>query len=352
VPIAAVGLALALLTGAAHAAPVAPGLPASSPSAAAAAATPRPLEPLLPNSGLLEGGTWLALGQRLLTRVVDALPGIFTACLVLAFFVLASRLVARVLRRILGGSHVDPGLRDILVPLGRYVVLGLGIIMALSQAGLQVGSLLAGVGVVGLAVGLAAQDTLGNMLAGFSILWDRPFRIGDRVTIAGTYGQVTSIGLRSTRMKTVDATDVILPNKSVLEQMIINHTGSPGLRLAVPLSIGYKEDIRHAREVLVAAVKGHPMTLAEPPPEVVVVALGDSAVQLQLRVWLRDPQAERASLFALLEVSKLALDAAGIEIPFPHRTVRIAAGSPDLQVRVAGPDDRELAGDREPPALR
>jgi small conductance mechanosensitive channel len=315
---------------------VAGGGPAAGQTPAPTPAS-RELQPMLPESGLLRGETWLALGERLLTRTVDYLPSLVTALVVLGLFLLASRLAGRVLRRVLGGSHVDPGLRDILVPLVRYAVLALGIIMALSQAGFAVGSLLAGVGVIGLAVGLAAQDTLGNVIAGFSILWDRPFRIGDRVTIAGTYGLVTRIGLRSTRMRTVEHTDVVIPNRSVIDQMIVNHTATPGLRLSVPLSIGYGEDTREARRVLLAAVADHPRIVAEPPPEVVVTRLGESGVEIELRLWLRDPQAERASLFAVLEVAKIALDEAGIEIPFPQRTVRLDPQSAPLRLEGAPP---------------
>jgi small conductance mechanosensitive channel len=297
---------------------------------------------LLPSEGLLRGDTWLQLGERLLARTVEYLPSLLAALLVLGFFWLASRLVVRVLGGMLTHSHRDAALRDLLVPLVRYTVLALGIIMALSQAGFQVGSLLAGVGVAGLALGLAAQDSLGNMVAGFSILWDRPFRLGDRVTIAGHTGQVTHIGLRSTRLRTLAQLDVILPNKEVVNQVIVNHTLSPELRLSVPLSIGYREDVRRARAVLLAAVAAEPRVRAEPPPEVVVTALGDSGVALEIRVWLHDPQAERAAFFALLEIAKLALDEAGIEIPFPQRTLQVDARSPPLRV--------ERVGANEPPA--
>jgi small conductance mechanosensitive channel len=282
--------------------------------------------------GLLRGDTWVQLGERLLGRVVDYLPSLLASVLVLAFFFLASRLVVRLLHGMLVHTHRDAALRDLVVPLARYSVLALGIIMALSQAGLQVGSLLAGLGVVGIAVGLAAQDTLGNMVAGFSILWDRPFRLGDRVTIAGHCGQVTHIGLRSTRLRTLGQLDVILPNKEVVNQVIVNHTLSPELRLSVPLSIGYREDTRRAREVLVAAVAADPRVRAEPPPEVVVTALADSGVNLEIRVWLHDPQVERAALFALLEAAKIALDQAGIEIPFPQRTLQVDPRSAPLRV--------------------
>jgi small conductance mechanosensitive channel len=173
-------------------------------------------------------------------------------------------------------------------------------------------------------VGLAAQDSLANLVAGLTILWDRPFHIGDNVTIAGTYGQVRQIGLRTTRLLTVDQVDAILPNKMVINEKILNHTLTPHLRVNVPVGIGYAADIGAARQALLAAVDGHPQLAQDPAPKVVVKELGDSAVQLELRAWLRDPHKEREVFYELLELAKVTLDQAGIEIPFPQRTLHLA----------------------------
>jgi small conductance mechanosensitive channel len=320
---------LALL--AAVAVPVA-GQPQATPTPAA---SPR-IRPLLPQEGLLQGHTWLAMGERLLAKTVDFLPALLAAILVFVLFLVASRLLVRLLGRMLRGPHVDPALAEVVVPLARYTVLAFGIIMALSQAGFQVASLLAGVGVAGLALGLAAQDTLGNLVAGFSLLWDRPFRLGDRVTIAGTYGSVVGIGLRSTRLRTLDRLDVILPNREVVNQIIVNHTLTPELRLAIPFGVPYREEIARVRAVVLRAVEGEPRVRREPAPEVVVTALGDSGVSLALRVWLADATTERGSLFALLELVKNALDAAAIETSAPQRVLQIDRESPPLRVEIAG----------------
>jgi small conductance mechanosensitive channel len=182
------------------------------------------------------------------------------------------------------------------------------------------------VGIIGLALGLAAQDSLGNLVAGLTILWDRPFRIGDNVTVAETFGRVQEIGLRSTRIRTVEQLDAILPNKEIINQKIINHTLNPMMRLGIPVGIAYREDTREARRVLLAAVKGHELLLDKPEPQVVVTALADSSVNLELRVWLRDPYTEREATFAMIEAAKIALDEAGIEIPFPQRTLHLPEG--------------------------
>ena len=113
---------------------------------------------------------------------------------------------------------------DIGLKLSKFVILAFGVVMAAGQLGFQIASVLAGLGIVGLAVGLAAQDTLANLVAGITILWDRPFRIGDNVTVAGTYGPVQAIGLRTTRILTNDQIDAILPNKTIINEKILNHT--------------------------------------------------------------------------------------------------------------------------------
>jgi small conductance mechanosensitive channel len=288
---------------------------------------------------LLSASTWQRLGRDLLDKLIDFLPALVRALIVLVAFYLVYRGVIGVVRRLTGRANADPAVREIGLKLLRYAFFGFAAIMALAQLGFDVGSMLAGLGIVGLAVGLAAQETLANLIAGLTILWDRPFRIGDNVTIAGTFGQVKQIGMRATRIMTVDRLDAIVPNKSILDEQIINHTSSPQLRLPVPVGIAYKEDSRKAREVLIAAVADHPLILDEPAPAVVVKALGESSVDLELRVWLRDPYTEREALFEMTELAKIALDDAGIEIPFPQRTLHFPAA-----VRVATRPDERLGG--------
>jgi small conductance mechanosensitive channel len=271
--------------------------------------------------------TWRRFGRDLLESFIGFLPALFRALVVLAVFYLLYRALVGVLGGVMRRANADPAVREIGLRLTRYALLGLAAIMALAQLGFDVGSVLAGVGILGLAVGLAAQETLANLIAGLTILWDRPFRLGDNVTIAGTFGQVTRIGLRTTRILTVDRLDAILPNKDVINQEIINHTLNPQLRLAVRLGIAYREDTREARRVLLAAVAGHPLILAEPKPTVAVMGLGESSVDLELRVWLKDPHSEREASCEMTELAKIALDEAGIEIPFPQRTLHFAGGA-------------------------
>jgi len=300
----------------------------ADPHAAPPPAAARPARERALLEDLRHPDAWSRAGERLVEHAVDFLPSLGAAFLVLLAFFALYRVSHRLLRGVLKRTRADPAVLDIGLKLTKFVVLAFGVVMAAGQLGFQIASVLAGLGIVGLAVGLAAQDTLANLVAGITILWDRPFRIGDNVTVAGTFGTVQAIGLRTTRILTNDKIDAILPNKTIINEKLLNHTRTPQLRLGIPVGIGYGEDIREARRVLVAAVAEHPGVLGDPAPKVVVVQLGDSAVVLEVRVWLTDPHLENEVRVDLIERVKLALDAAGIEMPFPVRTVLFPGGAP------------------------
>lgn len=240
------------------------------------------------------------------------------ALLILAVFVLLFRTIRSGLRPVLDRSRMEEDATGLLLAILRFMVLGLGVIVALDQLGFNVTGILAGLGVAGLALGFAAQDTLANFIAGVTILWDRPFRVGDRVEVDGEFGQVKRITLRSTRIHTNQNKVVIIPNQNVMNNKIVNHTMQASLRLDVPFGIAYKEDIDQARAIVLALVEGDDRLRERPAPAVVVTAMADSAVLLELRLWLKNPHIEVPLEFEYLERVKKALDRAGIEIPFPH----------------------------------
>ncbi|HET6361497.1 MAG TPA: mechanosensitive ion channel family protein [Gemmatimonadota bacterium] len=242
---------------------------------------------------------------------------------VLAAFLAAYLLVRTAIRPVFDRSHLEEDARNLLETLAKYTILGFGLILALDQLGLNVTSLIAGLGVAGLALGFAAKDTLANFIAGVTILWDRPFRVGDRVEADGEFGQVKKITLRSTRIHTGDNKVVIIPNQNIVNSKIINHTMQASLRMVIPFGIAYEADIAQAREVVLAVVKGDDRVRERPPPEVAVIELAASSVNMELRLWLKNPHHEGPILSEYLEKVKLALDAAGIAIPYPQLAVRI-----------------------------
>ena len=260
--------------------------------------------------------------KAVLVKLADFLPSLLGAVVVLVAFWGLHRLLRGMLNRSLAG-RTSLLAADILRKLLKYVVLGIGLLMAASQLGFNVLSMLAGLGVAGLAVGLAAKDTMANFIAGLIILWDKPFALGDEVEVGETAGWVRHIELRSTILEDGDGNDVILPNSEVVAKRIVNYSRTPKARIHVPVGIAYGASIDGARAALLAAAAGDERLLESPPPAVLVKELADSAVVLELIVWISDP-ARRAALRAeYLERAKSALDRAGIAIPFPQREVRL-----------------------------
>jgi len=191
-------------------------------------------------------------------------------------------------------------------------------VMAADQIGVNVTAALAGMGVAGIAVGFAAQDSLANSIAGFLIFWDKPFKVGDFVHVQDEYGEVTEITLRTTRIRTRNNTFVVMPNKEIIEDVLVNHSMYGETRVDIPVGIAYKESIDDARTALLRAVDEVDGVLAEPEPRVVVTGLGASSIDLEVRVWICEADTERPVYFRTVEACKKALDDAGIEIPFPH----------------------------------
>jgi len=255
----------------------------------------------------------------LLDWTLRAVPQVVAALLIMFAFWLGYRLSRRPLAAALQRTGLEAKLVELLVGnIYRYALMIFALVMGLAQLGINVGAALAGIGVAGVAIGLAAQDSLANSIAGFMIFWDKPFVVGDWITAEGQYGRVVDITLRTTRIRTPRNTYVIVPNKRIIDAVLENYSKHGAMRVDVPIGIAYKEDVAAAREILLAAVAGIEHVNREPAPDVVVEELGGSSVDLLVRVWIDDGDAQQGTRFAVIEAGKVALDAAGIQIPFPH----------------------------------
>jgi small-conductance mechanosensitive channel len=190
-------------------------------------------------------------------------------------------------------------------------------------------SLLVGAGFVGIVVGMAARQTLGAVLAGFVLMFSRPFEIGDWVEIGEKEGVVTGITVVNTRLQTFDGEHVMLPNDEVTSRSITNRTRKGRLRLEVEVGVDYGCDPDRAADVALAAVRGLDEILAVPTPQVVAKRFADSSVVLGVRVWIGDPSARRRwrARTAVVGAVHEAFDAEGIEIPFPQRSLTLREGA-------------------------
>jgi small conductance mechanosensitive channel len=259
------------------------------------------------------------LDLRLLSRAVELVPAVLAAAVVIVVFWLLFRMTRGGLTVVLERAGLHRTLVVMLVErVYRMAVLTFALVMAADQVGINVGAALAGIGVVGLAIGFAAQDTLANVIAGFLVFIDKPFEVGDWITVADKYGSVSDITMRSTRIRTNRNTYVVIPNKTIIDTVLINHSKHGETRIDVPIGIAYKEDIVRARDVVLAAVRRVEGIVLKPPPDLVVTELAASSINMNVRVWISDAALEQPVYFRVMEASKLALDAAGIQIPYPH----------------------------------
>lgn len=257
--------------------------------------------------------------QNLLTAAVSFAPRLLAAILVLVVFWLLFKITRKPLKMMFHKVGMHEALLKLLVDnIYRYTLIIVGIVMAASQLGINVGAALAGLGVAGIAVGFAARDSLANVISGIMIFWDKPFIVGDWITVEGWFGRVSDITLRTTRIRTPQNAYVVIPNQKIIDAFLENHSKEGELRVDVAVGIAYKEDIDEARSTILDAVKEIDWLREDPDPTVVVEELGDSSVNLVVRAWIDDPADLRRTTFALVESSKKALDRAGIQIPFPH----------------------------------
>ncbi len=256
--------------------------------------------------------------KTLATRIVAYLPNILGAVLLALLFWALNKVVKRMATTALAKTRISVEARDLLVRFATYTVAVIAVLTVADQLGINITSLIAGVGIAGLALSFAAQDTIANVISGIAIIIDRPFKQGDWISIGDMHASVGEIRLRTTVLTTFDNETVVVPNKQLAQERVVNYTLTPKIRVRVPMGIAYKEDMQSAREVLLKTVVGDGRILGDPPPTVLVKNLGDSSVNLELRFWTEDSNLKFPLMWEYTEKCKRALDNAGIEIPFPH----------------------------------
>jgi small conductance mechanosensitive channel len=181
--------------------------------------------------------------QALFTRLVAFLPDLLAAIIVLVLFWMIFRVTRKTLQTLLTRIGIQETLVHMLVNnVYRISLLVFGLVMAADQVGINVGAALAGLGVAGIAIGFAAQDSLANFISGFLIFMDKPFQVGDWVSVADQYGSVKEITMRTTRIRTRNNTFVVIPNRTIIDQVLVNHSKHGETRVDVPVGIAYKEN--------------------------------------------------------------------------------------------------------------
>lgn len=260
----------------------------------------------------------LADVEALTTRFLAYLPNVFIALVLLFIFWVANKVVQRILSIALTRMKIVRQAQMLILRATRVAIYIFAVLTVADQLKINITSLLAGVGVIGLALSFAAQDTVGNIISGVVIIIDVPFKEGDWISLGEMHATVTEIRLRTTVLTTFDNEIVVVPNKQISQERIVNYTITPKSRVKVPIGIAYKEDMQQARNVLLETVKGDERILLDPSPYVIVTDLGASSVNMQLRFWTEDPLLNFSLMWEYTEKCKQAMDLAGIQIPFPH----------------------------------
>jgi small conductance mechanosensitive channel len=244
--------------------------------------------------------------------------------LILAAFWVLARVAKAVVRKAIRSSRFDWSqlLERTALSVTGTLVMVFGLLMALSQFGVEVAPLLAGLGVVGFIVGFALQDTLSNFASGVMILIYRPYDVGDLVDVAGGFGKVSDMNLVSTTLLTVDHQTLVIPNSKIWGDVIKNVTAQDIRRVDLVFGISYSDDIPKAEKVLAEIVAAHNLVLENPEPVIKLHNLGDSSVDFVVRPWAKTDDYWDVHWDLTREV-KLRFDAEGISIPFPQRDVHI-----------------------------
>lgn len=231
----------------------------------------------------------------------------------------AKSAVAKALNRI---KIIDEMLSSFFSSMVKYIILVFTVVAVLNRFGVETTSFVAVIGAAGLAIGLALQGTLSNVAAGVMLLLFRPFRVGDFVEGAGLAGTIKATGLFTTDMATGDNIHIVVPNSQLWGTAIRNFSHHPARRVDLTIGIGYGDDIDKAMDVIKRLASSDERVYAEPAPFVEVGNLGDSAVELVVRVWA-DNSNYWPVRFALLKAIKQTFDKEGISFPFPQRDVHL-----------------------------
>jgi small conductance mechanosensitive channel len=248
---------------------------------------------------------------------------IIGAMLILIAGRIAAGFARKLVKKLLVKGKVDETIVSFITHLIFTIVIVFTILAALAKFGIETASLIAVLGAAGFAVGFALQGSLANFAAGVLILVLRPFKVGDYIEGSGTAGSVKEIKLFTTVLTTPDNIKILVPNGKVFGDIIKNITAYDTRRLDLEVGISYSSSIKKAHEVFLGLIKSDSRALAEPEPQVVVTALGESSVDLVGRFWVKKEDYGPVK-FDLTRRVKEAFDENGIEIPFPQRVVHMA----------------------------
>jgi small conductance mechanosensitive channel len=249
-------------------------------------------------------------------------PKVFVAIIIIVAGVFVGSWVSKAMARGLRKFDLEPPVRDLLVRIVKILVLGMFAIMALQNLGVELLPLIAGIGVAGAGIALAMQGVLSNVVAGLTIIFTRPFRVGEYIAIAGVEGAVESIGMFKTTLNHADMSRVVIPNRKIVGEILHNYGNIRQLSIAV--GVAYDTDLNKALATIDEVLRSNARILKEPAAVIGISVLADSSIQLAVKPWTTVADFGPAGG----EINKAIVEAfrgRSIVIPFPQQEVRMLA---------------------------
>jgi small conductance mechanosensitive channel len=240
------------------------------------------------------------------------------AVIILIIGTLVATWVGKLSRRWLEKHNLEPPIRLLIVRTVKLLVFALAVVLALDKFGVQIAPIIAGIGVAGVGLGLAMQGMLGNLVAGLTIIFTKPYKVGEYIELLGVYGQVTDIELLSTKLVHSDRSVVTIPNRKIIGEILHNYGTLRQLDLNV--GVDYNADLAQALSVVHGILNGNPRVLKDPAPVVGITKLGDSAINISVQPWVNVLDYGPAQL----ELYKAIVEQFGAgQIDFPQSDVRL-----------------------------
>jgi len=277
--------------------------------------------------------------QEFLTSIQDFLnlrlfnlqdtPVTIMSLVIFVFFITAFLFLGSFLRRFLQNRFlkqfdIDSGLRDTLSRITQYVVVVLGLLISFQFVGIDLTSLAVVFGLLSVGIGFGLQNITSNFISGLIIMFERPISVGDRVDVAGIEGDIIEISIRSTKIRTMNNTSIIVPNSQFVENNVINFShGNPTFRLDIEVGVSYSSDLDKVLKALNEVAEEHPKVMKNPKHQIHLTEFGDSSWDMELRVWIPDVKERYAFRNELNQAIVRKFDEHDIEIPFPQRDLHV-----------------------------
>ena len=260
------------------------------------------------------------LKQKIVDLSVDFGPRVLTALLIMVAGFFVSRWIVGAVSRGLGKLEMEPPVRQLLLRVARLFILLLFLLLALQNLNVQLLPLIAGLGVAGAGIAFAMQGVLGNLFAGLTIIFTKPFRVGEYVSMVGVEGRVEAVELFNTKLSHPDLSKVVVPNRKIVGEILHNYGKIRQLDVAV--AVAYNTDLNAALAAVNEVLKQNQRVLKDPAPVVIVSLLADSSIHIAVRPWVNVPDYGPANG----DINKAIVEefrARNISIPFPQREVRL-----------------------------